>query len=84
MLLPRRGGGLTEEALCEVMPRNPYQNRWANRRGHLRVDQKILTVTAPYGRKSAEIAQRVAHETLAHQSLQELVQQERVCKGSTL
>jgi hypothetical protein len=43
----------------------------------------MLTVTTTYGRKSAEIAPRVAHETLAHQLLQELVQ-EKSRKGSTL
>jgi hypothetical protein len=35
-------------------------------------------------RESAEIAPRVAHETLAHQLLQELVQQEKSRIGSTL
>jgi hypothetical protein len=48
------------------------------------VDRKILTVTTSYGRKSAEIGPRMAHETLAHQLLQELVQQEKARKGSTL
>ena len=52
--------------------------------GTYQVDRKILTVTTPYGRKSAEIAPRVAHDTLAHQLLQELVQQEKARKGSTL
>jgi hypothetical protein len=52
--------------------------------GTFKVDRQMLTVTAPYGRKSAEIAPRVAHETLAHQLLQELVQQEKSRKGSML
>jgi hypothetical protein len=52
--------------------------------GTYTVDRKMLTVTTTYGRKSAEIAPRVAHETLAHQLLQELVQQEKSRKGSTL
>jgi hypothetical protein len=52
--------------------------------GTYQVDHKILTVITPYGRKSAEIAPRVAHDTLAHQLLQELVQQEKARKGSTL
>ena len=52
--------------------------------GTYQVDRKILTVTTPNGRKSAEIAPKVAHETLAHQLLQELVQQEKARKGSTL
>ena len=52
--------------------------------GTYKVDRKVLTVTTPYGRKSTEIAPRVAHETLAHQLLQELVQQEKSRKGSTL
>ncbi len=52
--------------------------------GTYKVDRKMLTVTTPYGRKSAEIDPRVAHETLAHQLLQELVQQEMSRKGSRL
>jgi hypothetical protein len=52
--------------------------------GTYQVDRKILTVTTPYGRKSAEIAPRVAHDILAHQLLQELVQEEKSRKGSTL
>jgi hypothetical protein len=52
--------------------------------GTYQIDRKILTVTTTYGRKSAEIVPRVAHETLAHQLLQELVQQEKSRKGSTL
>lgn len=52
--------------------------------GTYNVDRKILTVTTAYGRKSAEIAAKVAHEKLAHQLLQELVQQEKARKGSTL
>jgi hypothetical protein len=52
--------------------------------GTYTVDRKMLTVTTNYGRKSAEIAPRMAHEILAHQLLQELVQQEKSRKGSTL
>ncbi|PVE24139.1 hypothetical protein DC522_12530 [Microvirga sp. KLBC 81] len=52
--------------------------------GTYKVDRKIPTVTTPYGRKSAEIAPRVARDTQAHQLLQELVQQEKARKGSTL
>jgi hypothetical protein len=52
--------------------------------GTFKVDRKTLTVTTPYGRKSAEIDPRVAHETLAHQLLQELVQLEKSRKGSRL
>jgi protein involved in ribonucleotide reduction len=52
--------------------------------GTYQIDRKFLTVTTTYGRKSAEIVPRVAHETLAHQLLQELVQQEKSRKGSTL
>jgi hypothetical protein len=52
--------------------------------GTFKVDRKMLTVTTTYGKKSAEIGPRVAHETLAHQLLQELVQQEKSRKGSTL
>ncbi len=52
--------------------------------GTYKVDCKMLTVTTTYGKKSAEISPRVAHETLAHQLLQDLVQQEKSRKGSTL
>jgi hypothetical protein len=52
--------------------------------GTYSVDRKILTDTTTYGRKSAEIAPEVAHETIAHQLLQELVQQEKTRKASTL
>ena len=52
--------------------------------GTFDVDRKMLTVTTSYGRKSAEIAPRVAHKALAHQLLQELVQQEKSRKGSSL
>jgi hypothetical protein len=52
--------------------------------GTYKVDRKVLTVTTHYGKKSAEIGLRVAHETLAHQLLQELVQEEKLRKGSTL
>jgi hypothetical protein len=52
--------------------------------GTYQVDRKLLTVTTTYGRKSAEINPRAAHETLAHQLLQDLVQQEKSRKGSTL
>ena len=52
--------------------------------GTFKVDRKMLTVTTTYGKKSAEIGPRVAHETLAHQLLQELVHQEKSRKGSTL
>jgi len=51
--------------------------------GTFKVDRKVLTVTTPYGSKSAEVNPRLAHETLAHQLLQELVQQEKARKGST-
>ena len=52
--------------------------------GTYKVDRQILTVTTSYGKKSAEIGHRVAHETLAHQLLQELVQEEKSRKGSML
>jgi hypothetical protein len=52
--------------------------------GTYQVDRKLLTVTTTYGKKSAEINPRVAHEALAHQLLQDLVRQEKSRKGSTL
>ena len=52
--------------------------------GTYKVERKVLTVTTSYGRKSAEINPRTAHETLAHQLLQELVLEEKSRKGSGL
>jgi hypothetical protein len=52
--------------------------------GTFKVDRKMLTVTTTYGRKSAEIGPRVTHESLAHELLQTLVQEEKSRKGSTL
>jgi hypothetical protein len=52
--------------------------------GTYAVDRKILTVTTTYGRKSAEVSPKVAHQTLAQQLLQQLVQEEKGRKGSTL
>jgi len=52
--------------------------------GTYQVDRRLLTVTTTYGKKSAEINPRVAHEALAHQLLQDLVRQEKSRKGSTL
>jgi hypothetical protein len=52
--------------------------------GTYQVDRKLLTVTTTYGRKSVEINPRVAHDTLAHQLLEEMVHHEKSRKGSTL
>ena len=52
--------------------------------GTYAVDRKVLTVITPYGRKSAEVSPKVAHQTLAHQLLQQLVQEEKGRKGSPL
>ena len=52
--------------------------------GTFTVDRRILTVKTSYGKKAAEIAPRMAHETLAQQLLQELVQEEKGRKGSRL
>jgi hypothetical protein len=52
--------------------------------GTFTVDRKILTVTTPYGRKAGTVDQRIAHETLAHQLLNDLVREEKARKGSTL
>ena len=52
--------------------------------GTFAVDRKVLTVTTAYGRKAAEVAAKVPHQTLAQQLLHELVQEEKARKGSTL
>ena len=52
--------------------------------GTYAVDRKVLTVTTSYGRKTAEVSPKVAHQALAHQLLQQLVQEEKARKGSTL
>jgi hypothetical protein len=52
--------------------------------GTFKVDRQVLTVTTSYGRKSAELSKKTAHETLATQLLNELVREEKGRKGSTL
>jgi hypothetical protein len=52
--------------------------------GAYTVDCKVLTVTTTYGKKTAQVGHQVSHETLAHQHLQELVQEEKSRKGSRL
>ena len=52
--------------------------------GTFAVDRKVLTVTTSYGKKSAEVSPKVAHQALAHQLLNELVQEEKGRKGSRL
>ena len=50
--------------------------------GAYTVDRKVLTVTTTYGKKAAQVGHQVAHETLAHQLLHELVQAEKGRKGT--
>ena len=52
--------------------------------GAYAVDRKVLTVTTSYGKKTAQIGHQVSHDTLAHQLLHELVQEEKSRKGSRL
>src|SRR3954451_17179682 len=52
--------------------------------GAYTVDRKVLTVTTSYGKKTAQIGHQVSQDTLAHQLLHELVQEERSRKGSRL
>jgi hypothetical protein len=84
MFLLRRGRVLTKEGIPMSGHAIHIKVDGRTYSGTYTVDRKILTVTTTYGRKSAEITPKVAHETLAHQLLQELVQQERARKGSTL
>jgi hypothetical protein len=52
--------------------------------GTFAVDRKILTVTTTYGKKAATVGHQMSHDVLAHQLLQELVQEEKTRKGSRL
>ena len=52
--------------------------------GTFTVDRKVLTVKTSYGSKAATIAERMAHDGLAHRLLEELVREEKARKGSTL
>ena len=52
--------------------------------GTYAVDRKVLTVMTTYGKKAAPVGHQVSHETLAHQLLHELVQEEKGRKGSRL
>jgi hypothetical protein len=83
------------ERACELLQRGVEDFRMSGRSIHIKVDgrtysgtfvvdRKVLTVTTTYGRKTAEISPRVAHEALAHQLLQDLVREEKARKGSTL
>ncbi|GEP07429.1 hypothetical protein MOX02_54670 [Methylobacterium oxalidis] len=51
--------------------------------GTYKVDRNLMTVIAPYGKKSVQV-DKAQHATLAQRLLQELVQQEKARKGSTL
>ena len=50
--------------------------------GAYTVDRKVLTVTTTYGKKAAQVGHQVSYETLAHQLLHELVQEEKGRKGT--
>jgi hypothetical protein len=52
--------------------------------GSYMVDRQVLTVTTSYGRKTAQVGQKVSHAALAGQLLHELVREEKGRKGSTL
>ena len=65
-------------------PLRPHQSRWRTYAGAYTVDRKVLTVTTSYGKKTAQIGHQVSHDTLAHQLLHELVQEERSRKASRL
>ena len=51
--------------------------------GTFKVDRNLMTVTAPYGKKTVQV-DKVQHATLAQRLLEELIQQEKARKGSTL
>jgi hypothetical protein len=52
--------------------------------GTYNVDRQVLSVTTTYGRKTAPVVPRMAHEALAHKLLEELVREEKGRKGSRL
>lgn len=52
--------------------------------GTYNVDRQVLSVTTNYGRKTAAVLPRVAHEALARELLELLVREEKARKGSTL
>ncbi len=52
--------------------------------GTYAVDRQVLTVTTSYGKKTATILPRMAHEALAQKLLEEMVREEKTRKGSTL
>ena len=52
--------------------------------GTYKVDRQVLTVSTSYGRKSAQVAGKVPHATLAEQLLLALVREEKSRKGSLL
>jgi hypothetical protein len=52
--------------------------------GTYNVDRQVLSVTTSYGRKTAPVMPRMAHEALAHKLLEELVREEKGRKGSRL
>jgi hypothetical protein len=52
--------------------------------GTYKLDRQVLTVTTNYGRKSAPVPPKTAHEALAHRLLQDLVRDEKARKGSAL
>jgi hypothetical protein len=51
--------------------------------GTYKVDRNFMTVTTPYGKKTAQL-NKTQHAALAQRLLEELVQQEKARKGSTL
>jgi len=52
--------------------------------GTYKVDRQVLTVKTSFGRKTAQVGQKVSHAALADQLLHELVREEKGRKRSTL
>jgi hypothetical protein len=52
--------------------------------GTFTVDRKLLTVSTTYGKRSVEVDAKVQHQALALKVLQDLVNEEKARKGSTL
>jgi hypothetical protein len=51
--------------------------------GTFKVDRNFMTVATPYGKKTVQV-DKAQHAALAQRLLEELVQQEKARKGSTL
>jgi hypothetical protein len=57
---------------------------WRKYPGIFTADRQLLTVLTAYGKKTAPVDARVQHKALAHQLLEQSVEEEKTRKGSTI